>query len=111
MQEKIGIITDSTCDLPKELANNLGVEILPLRILYKDREYRDSVDISLDEVYSSLDVEIPSTSLPSPEDVSTLLNKMKAQGYTHIAIHLSSKLSGTSQMIQTVADNVKDIRK
>lgn len=110
MQEKIGIITDSTCDLPKELANNLGVEILPLRILYKDREYRDSVDISLDEVYSSLDVEIPSTSLPSPEDVSTLLNKMKAQGYTHIiAIHLSSKLSGTSQMIQTVADNVKDM--
>lgn len=107
MNEKIGIITDSTCDIPRELLNKLGIQVLPLRILYKGKEYRDGVDITPETVYAHLEEEVPTTSLPSPQDVEALLLQMKEHGYTHVlVIHLSSGLSGTGQMIETVAQGI-----
>lgn len=107
MQEKIGIITDSTCDIPAEFIKKLGIEVLPLRILYKNKEFRDGVDITAEEVYAQLEDEIPTTSLPSPDEVEALFLKMKKQGFTHvIVIHISSGLSGTGQMIQTIANQI-----
>lgn len=107
MKEKIGIITDSTCDIPREVLNKLGIKVLPLRILYQGREYRDGVDITAEAVYAHLEQEVPTTSLPSPQDAESLLLSMKEQGYTHVlVIHLSSGLSGTGQMIETVAEQI-----
>lgn len=107
MKEKIGIITDSTCDIPREFLNKLGIKVLPLRILYQEREYRDGVDITAEAVYAHLEQEVPTTSLPSPQDAESLLLSMKEQGYTHVlVIHLSSGLSGTGQMIETVAEQI-----
>lgn len=107
MKEKIGIITDSTCDIPREFLNKLGIKVLPLRILYQGREYRDGVDITAEAVYAHLEQEVPTTSLPSPQDAESLLLSMKEQGYTHVlVIHLSSGLSGTGQMIGTVAEQI-----
>lgn len=107
MKEKIGIITDSTCDIPREFLNKLGIKVLPLRILYQEREYRDGVDITAEAVYAHLEQEVPTTSLPSPQDAKSLLLSMKEQGYTHVlVIHLSSGLSGTGQMIETVAEQI-----
>lgn len=107
MKEKIGIITDSTCDIPREFLNKLGIKVLPLRILYQGREYRDGVDITAEAVYAHLEQEVPTTSLPSPQDAESLLLSMKEQGYTHVlVIHLSSGLSGTGQMIETVAEQI-----
>ncbi len=107
MQEKIGIITDSTCDIPIELVKKLGIEVLPLRILYKDNEFRDGIDITAEEVYDKLKTEIPTTSLPGPDEVEATFLKMKKEGFTHIiVIHISSGLSGTGQMIQTVANQI-----
>ncbi len=110
MNEKIGIITDSTCDIPAEIISRYGIEVIPLRILYSDREYRDGVDISAEEVYESLDKEVPTTSLPLPEDVEMVFQKFKDKGFTHLlAIHISSGLSGTGQMMETMASQAKDI--
>ena len=110
MQEKIGIITDSTCDIPADFIKKLGIEVLPLRILYKDKEFRDGVDITAEEVYAQLEDEIPTTSLPGPDEVEALFLKMKSQGFTHIiVIHISSGLSGTGQMIQTVAQQIEGL--
>lgn len=107
MKEKIGIITDSTCDIPREFLNKLGIKVLPLRIVYQGREYRDGVDITAEAVYAHLEQEVPTTSLPSPQDAESLLLSMKEQGYTHVlVIHLSSGLSGTGQMIGTVAEQI-----
>lgn len=107
MKEKIGIITDSTCDIPREFLNKLGIKVLPLRIVYQGREYRDGVDITAEAVYAHLEQEVPTTSLPSPQDAESLLLSMKEQGYTHVlVIHLSSGLSGTGQMIETVAEQI-----
>lgn len=110
MKEKIAIMTDSTSDIPKDIVEQYGIEVVPLRILYKDREYRDQVDISTEEVYRRLPIEVPSTSLPSPGEVLDLWARLKREGFTHVlAIHISSGLSGTGQLIENLSHQVDDL--
>ncbi|HUS90121.1 MAG TPA: DegV family protein, partial [Desulfosporosinus sp.] len=40
---KIAIVTDSTSDLAPEMIKEFGIEIIPLHVVYKDREYLDGV--------------------------------------------------------------------
>lgn len=41
MEQKIAVVTDSTCDLPAEVIERFGIRVLPLRVIYHDREYAD----------------------------------------------------------------------
>lgn len=110
LNEKIAIMTDSTCDIPKQLIEKYDIQVVPLRILFRDGEYRDGVDITADQVYERLPQEVPSTSLPSPSDVLALFERLKDEGFTHVlAIHLSSGLSGTAQMIENLSHQAKDL--
>lgn len=109
-ETKIAIITDSACDLEPEIIQEYGIEVLPLHILYHDREYRDRVDIDPQEVYDSLEQEVPKTSLPSPSEIIDLFNRLREQKVTHIlALHLSSGLSGTYQAVASIAQEFKDM--
>ncbi|NBK96589.1 MAG: DegV family protein [Erysipelotrichia bacterium] len=109
-KQKIAIMSDSCCDIPKEYVEKYGMYILPLKVIYKDREYLDGVDISAQQVYESLSQEIPSTSLPSGQLVLDLFAQIKADGYEKvIVITLSSGLSGTNNMIHLIAEEVKGL--
>jgi DegV family protein with EDD domain len=97
---KIALITDSTSDLGKEDIEKYNIRVLPLRIIYKDKEYIDGVNITCEEVYRNLSFEVPSTSLPSMEDINNLFDKLEEEGYTHvIGVTISSGLSGTHNAI------------
>ncbi len=101
---KIAIVTDSTSDLLQADIDRYNIRILPLRIIYKDREYIDRVDITPEEVYSRMPKEIPSTSLPSMEDLHNLFKGLIEQGYTQaIIVSISSGLSGTFNSISLVS--------
>jgi DegV family protein with EDD domain len=103
--EKIALVADSTCDLNEEEIKKYNVHMLPLKIVYKDREYTDRVDITPQEVYDNMKVEVPSTSLPSMEEIDSLFSKLKDEGYTHvIAITISTGLSGTNNSIRLVSE-------
>lgn len=107
---KIAIVTDSTSDLDPVMLKEFGIEILPLHVVYKDREYLDGVNISPNEVYDSMDIEVPTTSLPSPAEISNLFNKLRDEHYTHIlSIHISSGLSGTYETVCQVAQEYKEM--
>ncbi len=73
---KIAIVTDSSCDIPKEMMEEHQIHMLPLKIIYKDQEYRDRVEISPEEIYKRFSEEVPTSSLPSPEDTHILLEKI-----------------------------------
>jgi DegV family protein with EDD domain len=103
---KIALVTDSTSDLNHEEVKKYNIHVLPLKIVYKDREYTDRIDITPDEVYKNMSVEVPTTSLPSMEDIDRLFVKLREEGYTHvIAITISSGLSGTYNSIRLVSEN------
>ncbi|SHH84654.1 DegV family protein [Desulfosporosinus lacus] len=107
---KIAIVTDSTSDLGSDMTKEFGIEILPLHVVYKDREYLDGVSISPNEVYDNMDIEVPTTSLPSPAEISNLFDRLREEKFTHVlTMHISSGLSGTYETVCQVAKDYKEM--
>ncbi len=107
---KIAIVSDSTSDLTLETIKRYNIRILPLRVIYTDGEYRDRVDITPEEIYLRFKEEIPTTSLPSPQDSMDLFNQLKQEGYTNVIIvTISSGISGTMNMIRNIADSFEGL--
>lgn len=103
------IVTDSACDINPKIIEENDIRIIPLRIISTQREYRDQIDITHEELYSLLEKEIPKTSLPLPEDVEQVYNKIVEDGYENVLhISMSSGLSGTYNMINIVTSDFKD---
>lgn len=108
INQKIAILTDSGSDVPYDIAKEMNIFVVPLQVNYKDRSYRDGVDIDADTMYSRLKEEIPTTSLPLGSDIDKVLQDIESQGYTHIlAVVLSSGLSGTCNLLRLVAKESK----
>lgn len=108
---KIAIVSDSTSDLLDEIVKKYDIKILPLRVVYSDtEEYRDRIEITPEDIYARFDKDIPTTSLPSPEDTMDLFRKLEAEGYTHVIVTtISTGLSGTLNMIRNVAEDFKNM--
>ncbi|MDR3050594.1 MAG: DegV family protein [Oscillospiraceae bacterium] len=103
-QPKIALVTDSAASLDEAQRRAYDIRVVPLRVIYRQGEYRDGVDITPDQVYARMRSEIPTTSLPLPGDVVALYTELAAAGYTHIIhICISSGLSGTYNMVRAVA--------
>lgn len=99
-KQKIAVVVDSCCDVPKTYVDRYGIYVIPLKILYRDAEYLDGVDITSEKVYENLTKEIPKTSLPSADFILALFAQIKADGYERvIVVTLSSGLSGTNNML------------
>ena len=94
---KVKVVTDSTADLPPQLATELGITIVPVYLRFGDELYRDRVDISADKFYQRLlhDPIHPSTTQPSPQDFVDVYKNLARGADGIISIHVSSKLSGT----------------
>ncbi|MDD4171879.1 MAG: DegV family protein [Syntrophomonas sp.] len=108
--EKIALIADSACDLPQKLVEELGIRILPLKIIYPDGEYSDRVNIQPMDVYDRMPGEIPTTSMPNLQEIKAAIDDVRREGYTHLLIiTLSSGLSGTYQAMQLAAKDFDDI--
>ncbi|MBC9824931.1 DegV family protein [Carnobacterium inhibens] len=106
-KQKIGFLVDSGSDVPLETINKANMKVIPLKIIYSNKEYTDKVDIHAQDVYDRLEQEIPKTSLPSGEVISEMLQEFKDEGYEKvIAVTISSGLSGTNNMVRLMAENV-----
>ena len=99
--EKIALLIDSTCSLPDEYLQKYPVFVARLKVIYHRGEYIDGIDITPHEVYSHLSEELPTTSMPSVDDLCALYETMISEGYTHvIGMPISSGLSGTAQQYE-----------
>ncbi|WP_010239161.1 DegV family protein [Clostridium arbusti] len=109
--EKVALITDTTADLPNEIISKYNINVLPFRIIYKDREYRDKIEITSQKVYDGLKEEVPTSSMPSLQDMEETYDKLEREGYTHvIGITLSSGLSGIYNGLTLVSKNHENIK-
>lgn len=93
----IRIVTDSTSDLTPELAEALGVTVVPANVIIDDVNYRDGVDLTSDEFYRRLlaGPSLPTTSQPSVGTFQAAYQEIIDQGDEIVSIHVSGKLSGT----------------
>ncbi|MBH1941128.1 DegV family protein [Mobilitalea sibirica] len=104
----IRIITDSTSDIGKEQAKQMDITIVPLKVIFGDKEYREGVEITIDGFYEKLvkAEKLPTTSQPSPDDFLKYFNEAKEAGDSVIVVLISSKLSGTVQSALIAKDMV-----
>ena len=94
----VRIVVDSTSDIPRDRAQALGIEVVPLLVLFGDEEFRDGVDLSGDEFYRKLTSSsvTPTTSTPSVGAFQEAYRKVIREGADAVlGIDLASKLSAT----------------
>jgi len=107
----VRVVTDSACDLPQELVDSLGIEIVPLTIRFGDDEFVDREELSTVEFWNRLrssDV-LPETAAPAAGAFEKCFRELMASGASGIVcINLSSRLSATMQAAQVAAGTVKD---
>jgi DegV family protein with EDD domain len=103
---RIAIITDSTSDLPPDLAEQYAIQIVPLYVLWGDEQLLDGVDISNDEFYKRLpaDPNQPTTSQPTPADFVRAIEGLDAE---EVAIFtLARRLSATYESASMAGEMV-----
>ena len=93
---KLGIVTDSTCDLPQFLVEQHELEVVPCLLVMEGKEYVDGKDITREEFYRQLPSlrTPPTTAAPSIGDFSTRYDSLLARGCDHIlSLHAAGALT------------------
>lgn len=110
-KSKTAILMDSGCDLPNELIERYGIKVLRLKVMYGDKMYSDGVDLDPLEVYRRFPDEIPKTSTPNMQEVTDIIDEIRAEGYERIiAVAISSELSGTYNVIAMTLKGIEDMQ-
>lgn len=108
----IRIVTDSTSDLSPERAEQLGVTVVPLFVLFGNRGYRDYLDLSRPQFYEMLATQkdLPTTSQPTAQMFEDAFRPFIEAGDQVLCITISSFLSGTINAARAAAQALGDER-
>jgi len=98
----IGIVTDSSCDLPYRFIKENHIHIIPLKLIFGNQTYLDKVNISPIEFYDKLvtSPHHPTTSQPALAEVLQVYERVLPQYDSVLSIHLPRVVSGTFQTIE-----------
>ena len=105
----VKVVTDSTSEIPRDLAQSLGITIVPLEVNLGTEVFKDGVDLSSEEFFRRLTEGgvHPTTSQPPPGEFIQAYEELSKEADAIVSIHISSKLSGTlnsAEQAKTQAD-------
>ena len=107
---KVVIIVDSTCDLPKDVIESNKIEIVPLTVNFPDETYYDGVDITTPELYKMVSEKgiLPKTAAITLGEIYNVFEKWIDAGYdiiyTGISSHMSKSYENAVMMSKEFAD-------
>jgi DegV family protein with EDD domain len=107
----IRVVTDSACDLPPAIAEELAIDIVPLTIRFGNEELVDRRDLSPKEFWAKVagSPVLPETAAPSPGAFEEAFRKASAEGADGVVcVTLSGELSATYQAAGVAAKAVAD---
>lgn len=95
--KKVKIITDSTCDLSKELIEKYDIAVTPLFVNFGEESYQDGVSIDVRKMYKLVEEKnmLPKTAAQSPGNFVELFKKYLEEGYEIVYMGIGSKFSAT----------------
>lgn len=96
----VKLVTDSTADIPPQVASALGIHVVPLYVHFGDEVYRDGFDLSPSEFYGRLATSksLPTTATVSPVEFGQIYDNLSEDSDEILVIVLSSELSATYQV-------------
>ncbi len=97
----VAVVTDSTCDLPPSLIDELGLRVVPLSVTFGDETLIAGVELSTRAFHERLRTSevLPTTSQPAPAWFEEAYADCADDGYTHVvSLHCSAALSGTAAL-------------
>ncbi|CAG7603757.1 Protein DegV [Paenibacillus solanacearum] len=109
---QVRIVTDSTADIPQDIREKYGIEMVPLKVMFGSESYRDGVDIGPDAFYEKLVLSsaLPTTSQPSPAEFMDVFKRLAEAGDGPvISLQLSSAVSGTYQSALLAKSMIDDL--
>ena len=105
----VRIVTDSTCDVPPEIAEQLHIEIVPVYINIGDQSYLDGVELSRRDFFINLPQydSFPTTAAPASGAFTHVYQELVDQGTTQIlSLHIAANLSNTFNAARLGAEDV-----
>lgn len=106
----IKILIDSASDISIDEAKELGIELIPLKVSFGEKEYLDGVDLLPKQFYEKLieTDELPKTSQITPDRFLDSYEKLTSDGSQLLVITISSKLSNTYNSAVLASQEYKD---
>ena len=101
----IGLMTDSTCDIPDDLLQQYDITTIPELVVWGGETFRDRVDLTPQAFYERIETDpvMPTTTLPSLAEFEKTYKDVIARGAKEIIIFtVSAAMSGTFQAAQQV---------
>lgn len=110
-EKKVLITRDSTSDLPPELVEKYNIKTIPLIVNLGDKSYRDSVDITPDDIYKYHEEHgiLPKTAAVNVDDMINFFKPFVDEGYSIVHFAISSTMSSTYQNSCIAADEFEDV--
>ena len=108
----IRLVTDSSCDLPGEICDSLGITVVPLTVRFGDETFTDGVDLDNAGFWARLDNSegLPETAAPSAGSFMDAYAALADQGADGVVVvTLSSALSATHQSAVIAAENLPEL--
>jgi DegV family protein with EDD domain len=105
---RVGVVTDSTCDLPAATLRRVRVEAVPLRVIVGEETYSDWRDIDPATLYDWMHNQgvIPSVRSPEPEDFMHAYRRSFQRFERLVSIHVSSHFSRTFENARLAAERL-----
>jgi hypothetical protein len=110
-RRRVRIVTDSTADIPPDVALDLGITVVPLTINFEDASLRSGIDITNDEFYERLQrsEKLPTTSQPTPHDFTQVYEELSWETRVVLSVHISSAMSGTVRSATVASEEVRGV--
>lgn len=105
---QIKIIADSTCDLSEELLEKYNISILPLMLSLDDKNFKDGVEIKVEDIYQWSDQtgKTPKTAAPTIGDAQEFLTPYVKENMDIIFFGISEAMSGTCNVMRLAAQSL-----
>jgi DegV family protein with EDD domain len=105
---RIALLTDSTCDLPKDIRDKHDIHVMPLLLIWGQESIRDGLDMDAAAFYQRLPVDPvhPKTSQPPVGDFAEKYRELEQEANIIVAVLVSDGLSGTIASAQSAAELV-----
>lgn len=105
----IGIITDSASDVPQEMIKQEGIEVVPLKVILGEKEYKDAVEINEKRCLEFMQTDFAKTTGTPYNYVKEGFETLLERGCKEIiAINVSNNISNTHSVFQVVAKELME---